>query len=139
MAEHEPQARGAQKAVAFVAVPAVVGGAVARGPELYALTEPARFLRVFGQPILGATCWDCQRLRCSTCGDVHTARAPAEAQGPKFDETAVAMLALSRYSVGLPHHRLEQLQRNMKLPVPSSTQWEVLHPTTGSRGPTARR
>jgi transposase len=98
-----------------------------RSGKLYELKEPAQFLRIFGQPLLAGTCWDCQRLRCSSCGSMHTARAPAEAQGPKFDETAVAMIALCRYSVGLPHNRLERMQKHMKLPVPASTQWDVLH------------
>jgi transposase len=93
---------------------------------LYQLTEPARIVRIIGQPMLSAACWDCQRLRCSGCGDVFTARAPQQAQGPKFDETAVAMIALCRYGAGLPHHRLERLQRNLQTPVASSTQWEAL-------------
>lgn len=119
------------EAATHVAVPhesLQIGGACpdCRAGKLYELKEPARILRIVGQPLLAGTCWDCQRLRCSSCGSVHTARAPAEAQGPKFDETAVAMLALARYSMGLPHHRLEKLQRNMKLPVPASTQWEVI-------------
>ena len=98
-----------------------------RSGKLYELKQPAQYLRIFGQPIFSGTCWDCQRLRCSSCGSVHTARAPAEAQGPKFDETAVAMLALSRYSLGLPLNRIERMQQHMKLPVPASTQWDVLY------------
>lgn len=94
--------------------------------KLYELKEPARLLRIVGQPILAALCWDCQRLRCNACGHVYTARAPKEAQGPKFDETAVSMIALCRYSAGLPHNRLERLQGNLETPVPSSTQWDVL-------------
>lgn len=94
--------------------------------SLYELKEPARIVRIVGQPMLAALCWDCQRLRCSACGDVYTAQAPNEAQGPKFDETAVSMIALCRYGAGLPHHRLERLQRNLQTPISSSTQWEVL-------------
>jgi hypothetical protein len=94
--------------------------------KLFDLNEPAQFLRIVGQPVLQALCWDCQRLRCSGCGHVYTACAPKEAQGPKFDETAVSMIALCRYSVGVPLNRLENLQRNLKTPVPSSTQWDVL-------------
>ncbi len=97
-----------------------------RTGKLYELKEPAQYLRIFGQPMLAGTCWDCQRLRCSSCGHVHTARPPAEAQGPKFDESAVAMLALCRYNLGLPHHRIERMQKHMKLPIPASTQYEVL-------------
>jgi transposase len=97
-----------------------------RHGKLYQLPEPARILRILGQPMLSAVCWDCQRLRCSGCGDVFTARAPEQAQGPKFDQSAVAMLALCRYGAGLPHHRLERLQRNLQTPISSSTQWEAL-------------
>jgi transposase len=119
------------EAATQVAVPherLLIGGPCpdCRFGKLYELKEPARILRIVGQPLLAGTCWNCQRLRCSSCGSVHTARAPAEAQGPKFDQTAVAMLALCRYSLGLPHNRMEKLQRNMKLPVPASTQWDVI-------------
>jgi hypothetical protein len=121
----------AYEAAKHVAVPhecLVIGGKCPDCPsgKLYELKEPARLLRITGQPVLAGTCWDCQRLRCSSCQRVYTARAPAEAQGPKFDESAVAMLALCRYSVGVPHNRLEAMQRNLKLPVPASTQWEVI-------------
>jgi transposase len=94
--------------------------------KLYDLKEPARLLRIVGQPLLAALCWDLERLRCSACGHVYTAQAPKEAQGPKFDETAVSMLALCRYSAGLPLHRIEQLQGHLQTPIPSSTQWDVL-------------
>jgi transposase len=119
------------EAATQVAVPherLLIGGPCpdCRSGKLYELKEPARILRIVGQPLLAGICWNCQRLRCSSCGSVHTARAPAEAQGPKFDQTAVAMLALCRYSLGLPHNRMEKLQRNMKLPVPASTQWDMI-------------
>jgi hypothetical protein len=97
-----------------------------RRGKLYELSMPACVLRIFGQPLLSATCWDCQRLRCSSCSAVHTAQAPPEAQGPKFDATAVGMIAIARYGIGLPHHRLAKLQHYLNLPVPASTQWDVL-------------
>jgi transposase len=97
-----------------------------RRGKLYDLKEPASILRIVGQPALAALRWDCQRLRCSTCGKVYTAKAPQEAQGPKFDETAVSMLALCHYDAGLPFNRLERLQQNLQTPIASSTQWDVL-------------
>jgi transposase len=66
------------------------------------------------------------RLRCHGCGEVFTARAPAEAQGPKYHESAVSMMSLLRYRAGMPLHRLEQLQGHLGTPVPASTQWEVV-------------
>lgn len=93
--------------------------------HLYAL-DPAEVLRIFGQAPLVAKLWLLEHLRCSACTNVFTALAPAEAQGPKFDETAVAMMALLRYGNGQPLNRLDHLQGYLKTPVPASTQWQVV-------------
>ena len=106
--------------------------------KLYALKEPARFLRIVGQAPLVAVCWDCQRLRCSACGLPHTARAPDEAQGDKHSETAAAMMVLLRYDAGVPLNRLEQLQHALKTPVPSSTQWDVANTRVSAVEPVYR-
>jgi transposase len=94
--------------------------------RLYRLREPERIVRITGQPPLAAHTWELDRLRCSGCGGVFTAPAPAEAQGGKYDERAAAMMALLRYRAGMPLHRLDRLQRNLETPVPASTQWEVV-------------
>ena len=94
--------------------------------NVYELTEPARLLRIVGQPPLAAVCWSCQRLRCSGCGMVFTAEPPDEAKGEKHDETAAAMIALLHYGVGNPFHRLENLQGNLSTLLASSTQWDVV-------------
>jgi transposase len=93
--------------------------------RLYRLREPERIVRITGQPPLAAHTWELDRLRCSGCGGVFTAPAPAEAQGAKYDERAVAIMVLLRYDLGTPLHRLDRLQRNLETPVPASTQWEV--------------
>jgi transposase len=99
---------------------------------LFELRESARLLRIVGQPPLVAVCWNCQRLRCSGCGAVFTARAPDEAQGPKHSETAAAMMACLRYGGGMPHNRLEHLQRHLATPLPASTQWDVVSQFAGA-------
>jgi hypothetical protein len=83
-------------------------------------------VRITGQPPLVAHTWELDRLRCSGCGGVFTATAPTEAQGCKYDERAIAMMALLRYGTGMPLHRLDRLQRNLETPVPASTQWEAV-------------
>jgi transposase len=94
--------------------------------KLYRLQDPARHMRIVGQPPLAADIWDCTRLRCGGCGLVFTARPPQQALGPKYDDSAVSMMALLRYGAGMPLHRLDRLQRNLGVPLPASTQWEVV-------------
>lgn len=94
--------------------------------RLYAMPEPARFLQILGQAPLQALCWDCQRLRCSGCGAIYTARVPAQAQGDKYAPSAVGTLAVLHYGLGVPFHRLERLQADLATPVPASTQSELL-------------
>jgi transposase len=88
--------------------------------KLYDLKRPAPIVRIIGQPPLSAKCWLCQTLRCTACGHLFTARAPEEAQGAKYDETAVSMIILMRYGMGLPHYRLAKAQDNLGTPVPPS-------------------
>jgi hypothetical protein len=95
------------------------------GGNVYEL-KPAPILRIVGQAPLVATCWDCDRLRCATCGFLYTARAPKEAQGEKYDETAVSMIANLHYGAGMPFLRLDHLQRDLDTPLPASTQWDLV-------------
>jgi hypothetical protein len=94
--------------------------------RLHSLPEPARSIRIIGQPPLVAVGHDCERLRCGGCGGVFTAQAPIEAQGPKYSDSAAAMIALMHYGTGMPFNRLAHLQRNLQTPVPATTQWEVV-------------
>jgi transposase len=64
-------------------------------------------------------------LRCGACGQVFTAQEP-EGVGPqKYDETAAAMIAQLKYGAGTPFYRLEQLEKQMGMPLPAATQWEI--------------
>jgi hypothetical protein len=94
--------------------------------KLYQLLDPPPVVRIVGQSPLAATCWDPEKLRCSGCGLVFTASLPPEARGPKYAESAVAMMALLRYDAGVPHNRLERIQADLETPLPSSTQWDVV-------------
>lgn len=97
-----------------------------RRGTLYRLAKPAWYLRIFGQAPLFAICWDCERTRCGACGEVFTATPPEEATGPKYAESAASMMALLRYGMGLPLYRLGRLQKCLGVPVPVSTQWDVV-------------
>jgi len=84
-------------------------------------------VRIVGRAPLEATVFEMQRLRCNACGQIFTADAPAAAAGAdKHDHTASAMLALLKYGAGTPFHRLERLQRQLGMPLPAATQWDLL-------------
>ena len=87
---------------------------------------PGVLVRITGQPPLAATVYQLQKLRCHLCGQVFTADAP-EAAGPeKYDARAGSMIALLKYGSGLPFNRLEGLQGDLGVPLPASTQWDVV-------------
>lgn len=88
------------------------------------LLAPAAVIRIVGQAPLDATVYRKQRVRCPVCGKVFTAKTPAEAGPLKYDATAIAMMAMLRYGTGIPGYRLEGLEKNLGIPLPSSTQYE---------------
>jgi transposase len=95
---------------------------------LRAQASPAIILRIEGSPPISATGYKLERLRCDTCGEVFTAPAPAQAGQEKYAPSAGATIALLRYGSGMPHYRLAQLQKSLGVPMPESTQWEVMQP-----------
>jgi transposase len=83
-------------------------------------------VRLVGQAPLAATVYELDRLRCNLCGEVFTAPEP-EGIGPeKYDETTAAMIALLKYGSGMPFYRLEKLEDLLGIPLPASTQWEIV-------------
>lgn len=97
-----------------------------RKGKLYTQPQPAVLVRICGMAPLGAMLYELERLRCSLCGEVFTAQAPDGVGTEKYDETAGAMIALLKYGCGLPFNRIEQLERNLGIPLPAATQWELV-------------
>lgn len=87
---------------------------------------PGILVRITGQPPLTARIYQVQKLRCHLCGEVFTAAAPAEAGERKYDATAGSMIGLLKYGSGLPFNRLEGLQGHLEIPLPASTQWDIV-------------
>jgi transposase len=97
-----------------------------RRGKLYHQKEPATLVRFVGHAPLEATVFEMERLRCNACGEVFTADKPETAGPAKYDETAVAMIALLKYGTGVPFNRLEKLQGQLGMPLPAATQWELM-------------
>lgn len=94
--------------------------------KVYRQKEPATLVRFVGHAPLEATVFEMERLRCNACGEVFTAAEPENAGADKYDETAVAMVALLKYGTGVPFKRLERLQENLGMPLPATTQWDLM-------------
>jgi transposase len=106
--------------------------------KLYSLEEPGVEVRIVGRAPLEATVYEREKWRCNLCGKVFTAPLPEEAGKEKYDETAGAMVALLKYGGGLPFHRLEKLQDSLGIPLPASTQWEIVERTADQIHPVYR-
>jgi hypothetical protein len=87
---------------------------------------PGVVVRITGQAPLGATVYQLQKLRCGLCGKIFTAELPEAAGTQKYDAKAGAMIGLLKYGSGLPFNRLQGLQGNLEIPLPASTQWDIV-------------
>jgi transposase len=103
--------------------------------KLRSQARPAIVLRIEGSPPIAATGYELARLRCDACGVVFSAPAPAEVGAEKYAPSVAVTIALLRYGTGLPHSRLARLQHSLGVPLPESTQWELLVPFAGQAQP----
>jgi transposase len=94
--------------------------------RVYKVKNPSVVIRVKGQMPLEATVYELEKFRCHLCGATFTAEAPEFLREKKYDATAGSMIALLKYGSGLPFNRLERLQACLGVPLPSSTQWEIV-------------
>jgi hypothetical protein len=106
--------------------------------KVYASVAPRRLVRIVGQAPLGAKVYEMENLRCNLCLEVFTAQAPEGVGDKKYDETSGSMIALLKYGTGFPFYRLEHLQGSVGIPLPASTQWEIVHEVAGIVQPAHR-
>jgi rubredoxin len=87
---------------------------------------PGVELRLDGHALLSAVRYVLEKFRCSACGQVFTAAAPAEVGTEKYRPRARAVLVLGRYYLGVPLYRLEGYQAMVGVPVSDATQWDQI-------------
>ena len=93
--------------------------------SLYQL-PPGVEIRIDGNALLRAIRYELEKLRCSACGQIFTARLPDDAGEEKYRPRARAVLAMSRYFLGLPFYRIESYQALLGMPLPDATQWDQI-------------
>lgn len=94
--------------------------------KLYPLKRPIHFRHIVGQAQFEVTLYEQEQLRCNGCGEVFTAPLP-EGVGPEpYHATAVSMIALSKYGMGLPFNRQALFLDLLGTPIAATTQYEVV-------------
>jgi len=89
--------------------------------------EPKILIRLVGSPLITGTRYIAPCLRCNVCNTRYHTPVPEEIKkSPKYDVSCAATLAIGRYSLGLPMHRLEQNQAMHGIPMKDSTQWDLI-------------
>ncbi len=94
--------------------------------KLYQI-DPEIVMRFFAAAPVQLVTYLLEKLRCNLCGEIFTAEKPAKAGGKKYDETVAAQVAVAKYGAGLPFNRLEKLQENCGVPLPASSQWDIVN------------
>jgi transposase len=93
---------------------------------VYETGRPGVLVRITGQSPIQAKVYELQKLRCNLCGMVFTAQSPDGVGSEKYDATSGSMIALLKYGSGMPFNRMEGLQENLGIPLPASTQWDIV-------------
>jgi hypothetical protein len=98
--------------------------------------RPKVLVRLTGSAPVQAKVWTYDWLRCNSCGAIFTAPLPSAAGPPeKFDESVTSTIGLLRYGFGMPFNRLENLQECVNVPLPASTQWDLVNRSASNMEP----
>jgi hypothetical protein len=72
------------------------------GGHLYHLNEPKMFMQFTGRPLISATNYEQEVLRCAKCQDRFVARLPEGISEERYDPTCDGTVALLKYDADLP-------------------------------------
>ena len=89
-------------------------------------TNPGTVIRITGQGFAKSTQYNLEKLRCSLCGHYLSANLPPTVSDDKYDYAFKAQLCLMKYFMGMPLYRIEAYQKMLCLPLPNSTQWDLI-------------
>ena len=89
-------------------------------------SSPGNIIKIKGQGFAKAIHYQVQKLRCSLCGYLISADLPSDASEEKYDYAFKAQLCMLKYYLGLPFYRIENYQKLLGIPLPASTQWDLI-------------
>lgn len=89
--------------------------------------KPGIIICLESLPLVSGKRYELEKLRCSLCGKQYTADIPKECLSTKrFAKSCGTSIAMMHYYFGLPFHRIERLQELQGIPLPDSTQWDLV-------------
>jgi transposase len=94
--------------------------------KLYNNIPDGVFVKIKASPPFQATMYIQEKLRCNLCGKIYTAEWPKDVEKVKYEAGVSAMIALLKYGSGFPFYRIGVLQGNLEVPIPPSTQWDII-------------
>jgi hypothetical protein len=94
------------------------------GGRLYDLNEPVALLQFAGNPLITATKYEREVLRCPKCQDRQVAPLPEGVVNERYTPSCDATIAVMRYGGGLPWTRQAGLQAMSGVRLSESTLWE---------------
>ncbi|MCP4473319.1 MAG: transposase [Gammaproteobacteria bacterium] len=81
-----------------------------------------------GNALVTGKHYDIEKLRCNLCGALFQAEVPDKiANAAKYSDSAISAIALGRYGIGVPFKRRETFQTIQGVPLPDSTQWDLVN------------
>jgi hypothetical protein len=99
--------------------------------KLYSI-DPGVIVRVKGQNLAAVHKYWIEKLRCALCGYIISADTPNHISSEKYDAAFKAILALQKYYVAIPFNRQAYFQSLLGVPLPASTQWQLIEDVGGS-------
>jgi len=96
------------------------------GGKLYELSHPGIVIRIKGQSCAHVIRYEFGKLRCALCQAIFTAEAPADFPPEKYDAHFKANLVVQKYFMASPFYRQERYQKLLGIPLPDSTQWDLV-------------
>lgn len=92
--------------------------------RIYPVKRQHSELQFTGQPIILATHYKQDVLKCNCCFKEYEAPLPEGVKPGRFDETADAAIAISKSVLAVPYHRTAAMQELCGIPLPESVQSE---------------
>jgi len=89
--------------------------------KVYPVIRPHGFIQFTGSPVINATHYLQEVVKCGSCNREYEAPLPEGVKPQKFDETADAKIVIIRYVAATPGFRLAGLQQMCGIPLPIST------------------